>query len=577
MQILLECITGIPRKPIDTAGGNLYILSAMAQQNTGTNKKSIIKAGLTLSVMTLASRIMGLLREMTKAAFLGTSGYADAFGIAFMIPNLFRRLFAENAISVAFIPTFKGYLEEDTTPENHAGTQLFISSSLTLVSFLTAVITVIGIAITPLIVPLFYSKGTDAAFVAETIFLTRIMFPYLFVISAAAFLQGILNGSKIFAPSGFTPVLFNAIVIAVTYFLTPQLPNPHNLPQEAQAARAMSFGVLTGGCFQALFQWPFVKSTGWKTTLTGLKNAFTNPGTRKVVALIVPTIIGMAAYQLNDLVSSALAGKIETGTVSSLQYSLRLQELILGIFAVSIGTVILPDLSGLAKNQKWKEFNSMLMQAIKIIALITIPVTFYSLISGKEIISLLYKTRRFNDESVALTLKAFRFHIAGLFFIAVNRIISPAFYAQSNTKLPTLAGIISFGVNIVLALILSIPLRGGGIALALSVASFVNTVFLFVFMKRMPSMDAKRLAADMCVYVLRMISFSLIAAAPVYIVRPYLVGMFEGRGRLAAYGLPVLLAAVIFAALGILILIIFKDETALALISKIGERIKKRR
>ena len=387
----------------------------MAQQNTGTNKKSIIKAGLTLSVMTLASRIMGLLREMTKAAFLGTSGYADAFGIAFMIPNLFRRLFAENAISVAFIPTFKGYLEEDTNSETHAETQLFISSSLTLVSFLTAVITVIGIAITPLIVPLFYSKGTDAAFVAETIFLTRIMFPYLFVISAAAFLQGILNGSKIFAPSGFTPVLFNAIVIAVTYFLTPQLPNPHNLPQEAQAARAMSFGVLTGGCFQALFQWPFVKSTGWKTTLTSLKNAFTNPGTRKVVALIVPTIIGMAAYQLNDLVSSALAGKIETGTVSSLQYSLRLQELILGIFAVSIGTVILPDLSGLAKNQKWDEFNSMLMQAIKIIALITIPVTFYSLISGKEIISLLYKTRRFNDESVALTLKAFRFHIAGLF------------------------------------------------------------------------------------------------------------------------------------------------------------------
>ena len=302
---------GIPRKPIDTTGGNLYILSAMAQQNTGTNKKSIIKAGLTLSVMTLASRIMGLLREMTKAAFLGTSGYADAFGIAFMIPNLFRRLFAENAISVAFIPTFKGYLEEDTNSETHAETQLFISSSLTLVSFLTAIITILGIAISPLIVPLFYTGETDAAFVAETIFLTRIMFPYLFVISAAAFLQGILNGSKIFAPSGFTPVLFNAIVIAVTYFLTPQLPNPHNLPQEAQATRAMSFGVLTGGCFQALFQWPFVKSTGWKTTLTGLKNAFTNPGTRKVVSLIVPTISGMAfadaGYQLKSEVLSEMA------------------------------------------------------------------------------------------------------------------------------------------------------------------------------------------------------------------------------------------------------------------------------
>lgn len=541
----------------------------MKEQNAGSGKKSIVKAGLMLSAMTLASRVMGLLREMTKAAFLGTSGYADAFGIAFMIPNLFRRLFAENAISVAFIPTFKGYLEDDINAEKHAETQIFISSSLTLVSFLTAAITAVGIAITPLIVPFFYNRGTEAAIVAETALLTRIMFPYLFVISAAAFLQGILNGSKIFVPSGFTPVLFNAIVIGVTYFLAPQLPNPHNLPQEAQAARAMAFGVLTGGCFQALFQWPFVKATGWKTTLTSLKNAFTNPGTRKVIALIVPTIIGMAAYQINDLVSSALAGKIETGTVSSLQYSLRLQELILGIFAVSIGTVILPDLSGLAKNRKWDEFNAMLTQAVKIIALITVPVTFYALVSGKEIIALLYKTRRFTDESVLLTLKAFRFHIAGLFFIAVNRVISPAFYAQSNTKLPTLAGIISFGVNIVLALILSLPMRGGGIALALSAASAVNMIFLFVFMKKMPSMNAKKLAADMGVYVLRMISFSLIAASPAYAVRPYFLAFFAGKGRLLSYGLPVILTAVIFAVVGGGMLIVFKDETALALTKKL--------
>ena len=541
----------------------------MTEQSAGSGKKSIVKAGLMLSAMTLASRVMGLLREMTKAAFLGTSGYADAFGIAFMIPNLFRRLFAENAISVAFIPTFKGYLEDDINAEKHAETQIFISSSLTLVSFLTAAITAVGIAITPLIVPFFYSRGTEAAIVAETALLTRIMFPYLFVISAAAFLQGILNGSKIFAPSGFTPVLFNAIVIGVTYFLAPQLPNPHNLPQEAQAARAMAFGVLTGGCFQALFQWPFVKATGWKTTLTSLKNAFANPGTRKVIALIVPTIIGMAAYQINDLVSSALAGKIETGTVSSLQYSLRLQELILGIFAVSIGTVILPDLSGLAKNRKWDEFNAMLTQAVKIIALITVPVTFYALVSGKEIIALLYKTRRFTDESVLLTLKAFRFHIAGLFFIAVNRVISPAFYAQSNTKLPTLAGIISFGVNIVLALILSLPMRGGGIALALSAASAVNMIFLFVFMKKMPSMNAKKLAADMGVYVLRMISFSLIAASPAYAVRPYFLAFFAGKGRLLSYGLPVILTAVIFAVVGAGTLIVFKDDTELALTKKL--------
>lgn len=537
--------------------------------------KSLLKSGLILSLMTFASRIMGLVREMTKAAFLGTSAYADAFGIAFMIPNLFRRLFAENSISVAFIPTFRGYLEEGNSEESHKSIQLFVSSTLTLVSFLTAIVTVLGIIITPLIIPFFYDGGTDSSIIAEATLLTRIMFPYLFIISAAAFLQGILNGCNIFAPSGFTPVLFNIIVVAITYILTPQLPNPNNLPMEAQAARAMAFGVLTGGCFQVLFQWPFVKKTGWKTTLTGLKNAFSNPGTKKVIALIVPTIVGMAAYQLNDLVSTAVAGKIGTGTVSSLQYSLRLQELILGIFAVSIGTVILPDLSGLAKKQQWEEFNNMLIQAIKIIALITIPVTFYSLVCGKDIISLVYKSKNFDDNSVAITLQVFRFHIIGLFFIAVNRVISPAFYAQGNTKLPTLAGIICFASNIILVLILAWPLKGNGIALALTVASAVNTIFLFVFMKKLQAMDVKKIIKKMILFILKMIAFSIIATIPVYYLRPILLNAFAGHHRFISIGIPVILTALIFAIVGVLLLILFKDETTISISKKVKTKIKK--
>ena len=537
--------------------------------------KSLLKSGLVLSLMTFASRIMGLIREMTKAAFLGTSAYADAFGIAFMIPNLFRRLFAENAISVAFIPTFRGYLEEDNTEEKHAETQLFVSSTLTLVSFLTAVVTVIGILLSRFIVPFFFNGNTDEVILAEASLLTKIMFPYLFVISIAAFFQGILNGSNIFAPSGFTPVLFNGIVVLVTYMLTPILDNPNNLPQEALAARAMSFGVITGGCMQALFQWPFVKKTGWKTTLTGLKNAFTNPGTRKVIALIVPTIIGMAAYQLNDLVSTALAGNAGTGTVASLQYSLRLQELILGIFAVSIGTVILPDLSGLAKKEMWSEFNAMLIQAIKIIALICVPVTFYSLICGEDLISLVYKTKSFDDDSVQMTLNVFRFHILGLYFIAVNRIISPAFYAQGNTKLPTLAGIICFAVNILLALILAFPMKGNGIALALTLASAVNTVCLFIFMKKMKGMNAVEIAKKMIIFIIRITSFSIIASCPTWFLRRYLTAALSGHNRLVSYGIPVLACAALFGLLGVLLLIIFKDEAALSIAGKIKTRIKK--
>ena len=539
-------------------------------------KKSIVKSGLVLSLMTFASRIMGLLREMTKASFLGTSMHADAFSTAFMIPNLFRRLFAENAISVAFIPTFKSYLEKDDSPENRNSTQEFLKATFTLVSFLTACVVVIGIIITPLLMPLFCKKPTDttAADYAmqlqawflkkdEITILTRIMFPYLFVISIAAFFQGILNGCKIFAPSGFTPVLFNAIVIIATYVLAPFTENP---------ARAMSIGVILGGCVQAFFQWPFVRKTGWKICFTSLKKTFSNPGTKKVISLVVPTIIGMAAYQLNDVVSTSLANRAGDGIASSLQYSLRLQELILGIFAVSIGTVILPDLSGLASGQKWEDFNKMLIQAIKIMTLISIPVTVYSLITGKELISLLYKSKSFDDDSVTLTLGEFRFHIMGLLFIALNRIISPAFYAQGNTKLPTLAGIISFGANIVLALVFVRPFGGNGIALALTLASFVNTLFLFIFMKKLDSFKIRKVVFQTLGYILKMAVYSIIAAIPCYFVHSLLVKFFAENSRILSYGIPVILTALLFAVIGIAELIITKDEIIHTIIQKVKSK-----
>lgn len=537
------------------------------------SKKSLVKSGLLLSLMTFASRIMGLIREMTKASFLGTSMHADAFTTAFMIPNLLRRLFAENAVSVAFIPTFKKYLAKGDDEENRSKTQEFLKATFTLVSFLTACVVVVGIIITPLIVPLFCKKPADpnAADYAmqlktwllkkdEISILTRIMFPYLFVISIAAFFQGILNGCKIFAPSGFTPVLFNGIVILATYLLSPFTSNP---------ARAMSIGVIAGGCIQALFQWPFVHQTGWKICFTSLKKTFSNPGTKQVIALILPTIVGMAAYQLNDVVSTALANRTGEGIASSLQYSIRLQELILGIFAVSIGTVILPDLSGLANSKKWDDFNKMLLQAIKIMTLISIPVTAYSLISGKEIISLLYKSKSFDDESVRLTLGAFRFHIAGLLFIALNRIISPAFYAQGNTKLPTLAGIISFGANIILALILSIFMKGNGIALALSLASLLNTVFLFIFMEKMNSIEVGKVLIGTLLYTLRIIILSVIAAIPTYFIHNLLVKMFSDGGRLLGFGMPVVLSAIVFAIIGVLELIITRDELVKVILKKV--------
>lgn len=549
-------------------------------QKKSNTKKSLLASGLSLSFFTLCSRILGLIREMTKASFLGTSKFADAFGIAFMIPNLLRRLFAENSISVAFIPTFRGYLEDSATSgkdsDEFKKTKEFLNSTITLISFCTTVVVILGIVFSPLIIPLFLD-ASDSVLTAEAVLLTRIMFPYLFVISVAAFFQGILNGVKIFSPSGFTPVLFNSIVIACTYIFTPLLTkNVADAELRAQmAARAMSFGVLIGGCVQAIFQLPFVIKTGWFCHFTSLKKAFKNPGTKKVIALVGPTVIGMAAYQLNDVISTALAGKAGTGIVSSLQYSLRLQELILGIFAVSIGTVILPDLSGLAKTQKWENFNRLLSQAIKIIALISIPVTFYSLVCGKEIISLVYKSKNFNDESVHLTLTAFRFHIAGLFFIAMNRVVAPAFYAQGNTKSPTLAGILGLAINMIFALILIKPMSGGGIALALTLGSLANSILLFVFLKKNKKIDVKAVVGGTILYSIKMAVLSVIAAIPAILVKNATSAFFAGRGRLVEFGGTVVLTAIVFAFAGILLLLITKDPVLASAKNMVLKKVKK--
>ena len=512
--------------------------------------RALIRHGSILSLLTLISRILGLAREMTKAALLGTSALSDAFSVAFMLPNLFRRLFAEGSIAVAFIPTFKEYLLENDRDK----IKEFLSCFLTFLSFFVTLTVMAGIMLCPLVIRFFGMVEFD-----ETVLLTRLMFPFLAFISIAAFFQGILNSLRIFSPSGFAPILLNAIAILCAYGLSPYMKNP---------ARAMAVGIIIGGFMEAAIQFPFIMrhKSGLRFFFTGLKRAINNPGTRKVLRLIGPTIIGMAAYQLNDLVSTALAGNAGEGVVSSLQYSLRLQELILGVFAVSIGTVLLPDLAEYAKSGQWGTFNHRLKSAMNIIAFITIPITFFSLAQGQGLIRLLFETRSFNENSVRLTLAAFTFHMPGLYFIALNRILAPAFYAQSNSKSPTLAGIISFGVNIALAVILVSPFKGSGIACALSLASAANTVLLLVFLKKNPAIDLKETLKSTLAYVLKLILFSALALIPILFLSPRLSPLFAGKGRIISQGVPLFINALVYAASGVILLVITRDKQFLGIV-----------
>jgi putative peptidoglycan lipid II flippase len=507
-----------------------------------------------LSVLTFASRVLGLVREMTKARFLGTGPLSDAFTVSFVIPNLMRRLFAEGSIAVAFIPTFKGYLHEDKDD----ATRRFLSSSLTVLTILVGSIVALGIALTPEIVKAFGTNQT------ETTILTRIMFPFLALVSLAALFQGILNSYGIFTPSGIAPILFNLCFIAVPWLVSNLAGNP---------ARAMAIGVVVGGAAQAFCQLPAVLKTGIRFGYINPFIAFRDPGMRKVFLLIAPTILGMAAYQVNDLVSTAFASRAGLGVASSLQFSLRLQELILGIFAVSAGTVLLPGLADSVRRQDWKNFSTRLGRTLDAVLLASIPVAVFSMIAGREIIALLFESGDFGAKSVELTYSAFFWHQAGLAFIASNRVIAPAFYAQSDTVTPTWAGIASFIVDVIIVVAVAETLKGPGIAFALSFSSLVNTAILVWRLRRSGIERMNHELSGSALYALKLLFFSVIAGAPIFLLRRPLDSFFSRYGsRFVSAGAPLVLMTLVFGAIGIVLLAISKDRVAGSIVNAVKRR-----
>lgn len=515
-------------------------------------KKNLFSNSLRLAVLTMASRLLGLAREMIKGALLGTSALADAFTIAFVIPNLLRRLFAEGSVAVAFVPTYKSCLMDEEGTKNRKSTRDFLNSFFTVLVFLVTATTVLGVIITPLIVRIMTGE-----FDSETVLLTWIMFPYLVFISLAALLQGILNSRHYFMPTGFTPILFNICIIGCGLTLGKILENP---------ARAMAVGVLAGGFLQMAFQYPFVKKAGESLQFRTLKKSFSHSGVKRVFLLIGPTILGMAAYQLNNAVSTSLARHIGRGISSSLQYSLRLQELILGVVAVSIGTVLLSELSELAQKKEWESFRDQLVRAVALTLFVTIPLSVFVFVNSSEIVSLLFQLREFDAKSVELTAGALRFHILGTAFIAVNRVISPAFYAVGDTKTPTKAGVGSVVVNIILAFSLAFSLMGKGIALAVSIASAFNTLALFLFLGRKIKEVGNRLFLRTSLFIVKYLLFSILSVLPyLYFKHNYSETLF---GELSKFDLFALLfgGGLAFILIYLLLLSILKDKVAVQLL-----------
>jgi putative peptidoglycan lipid II flippase len=429
-------------------------------------KDQIVQSAFGMSVVTFLSRILGLMREWLRGYLLGTSGSSDAFALAFLFPNLLRRLVGEGALMAAFVPVISDYLEQ----QNREKLEDFVYSFFTLLFLILICIVVVALTFAPLL-RFFLPEFTKIEGKIElTVALTRLMFPYILFISLAALSQAILNAHKIFIPSATTPVLLNISIISLGFVLGNRLTDP---------AYALGIGVILGGIIQFFFQWPFLRRRGISYRFRG---HFRNEGVRQVLRLMVPGAIGAGVYQINALVSQFIAAFLEEGSVAALRFSLTLVELVLGIFIISLSTVILPVLSEKASRGDLEGMKENLRFALRLVFLITLPATFGLIILRYQIITMLFRYGRFTAQSVDMVAHALLFHAIGLVGIGGTRVVVQMFYSLKDTKTPVYVAAAVMVINIVLCYYLSKPLRLGGIALAGTISSFCNFFSLLYLM-----------------------------------------------------------------------------------------------
>ncbi len=533
-----------------------------AAENLKTGSAMLRESGK-LSLLTMVSRILGLLRETTRARLLGTGSFGEAFSVAFSAPNLFRKLLAEGAMSVAFIPTMKTYFTEADDKK----TRDFLSATFSVLTVCVLLVVAAGMSGAVFLTRAYSGVGLKQVLdVGETAILMRMMFPFLALVALAAFFQGILNAHGIFSPSAYGPILFNLCFLVVPVFISRFFPNP---------ARAMAVGVLVGGFAQAVCQLPFVLRLGKRFGFVAPWIALRNPGMKRILLLLAPTIVGTAAYELNAFISTGLASGV--GAATSLQYSLRLQELILGVFVVSISTVLLPELSGLAVLEDWVLFVDRFRKSLESIILVTVPIMVFSILERFDIVALLFQSGKFTAESVKITASAFLFHSLGLVFIAANRIITPVFYSRKDSRNPTWAGLVAVGVNTLCAWLFSLFMGGSGIAFALTLASIVNCGILVLMMLRMKLPGMGHALLSSLGYACKLLVFSAIAGLPLLLLRsPLQSWLGSHSSRFVFAGVPLVISTLIYGTLGVGLLILTRDPIARFLVSSFRRRGKNR-
>jgi putative peptidoglycan lipid II flippase len=426
--------------------------------------RKLIKSTLTTGGMTLVSRISGFVRDAVLARFIGTSLVADAFFVAFRIPNFLRRIFGEGAFSQAFVPVFSEY----KTRGDQEATQGFIDHVAGILAAVLFIITLIGVIVAPLLVMVLAPGFVPSADkYAMTVAMLRITFPYLLFISLVAMAAGILNTHGRFSVPAFTPVLLNLSLIAAALWLAPHMDQP---------VMALAWGVFIAGVAQLLFQLPFLSRL---RLLPRPRIALHDEGVRRVFRLMIPAIFGVSVAQINLLVDTLLASFLITGSVSWLYYSDRLLEFPMGVFAVALGTVILPSLSQKHARASMEEFSHTLDWALRWGVLVGVPATIGLIVMSGPLLVTLFQYGKFTPHDVEMAQRSLIAFSFGLPAFILIKILAPGYYARQDMKAPVRIGVIALLSNVVLNLLFVGPLAHAGLALATSCAGAINASLLF--------------------------------------------------------------------------------------------------
>ena len=441
----------------------------MSNAETEDARGQVVRSASTITPLTLLSRVTGYLRDKAVAVTIGASMRTDAFVVAFRIPNMLREIVGEGAMSSAVIPVYA----EVSATRSEEQARAFVGRLLATFTALLAVITAAGIALSPWLVGLLAGQFRETPGKYElTVLLNRWIFPYVLLVSLAALCQAILNAHRRFAAAAAAPILLNLAMIFAALFVAPRLAEP---------TYALAGGVLLGGVLQIAIQAPQLRrmnaigrpELGWR-----------DPAVRSVLILMAPRLVAYGINTINTVVATRFAAGLGGGSVSHLYYANRLKELVLGGFAVSVATAILPLLSRQALSADRQHFKDSLAFALRLIGFVTIPASVGLFVLQAPIVRVLFQGGRFGPSDTLATAGVLATLSIGLFFFAGIRVIVPAFYALKNTTLPVGAALADAVVFVALCAVLTRPLGLPGIGLAASAAAGVNVTLLLAALRR---------------------------------------------------------------------------------------------